>query len=49
MDVKGHGWLMKGGVKGGNLLSPALLHKFLEEREKTPELSLHESAVTHHS
>jgi len=32
-------------MRGGNLLSPALLHKFVEERENTAELSLDEPAV----
>jgi len=36
---------MKGRRKGENLLSPALLHKCVEERENTPELSLHEPAM----
>jgi hypothetical protein len=33
-------------MKGGKPPLPGpLLHKFVEEREKTPELSLHEPAV----
>jgi len=41
-----HGWLMKGrmGVWKPPLPGP-LLHKCVEEREKTPEVSLHEPAV----
>jgi hypothetical protein len=40
------GWLMKGRMKGGEPPLPGpLLHKFVEEREKRPELSLHEPAV----
>ena len=40
------GWLIKGRMNQGKPPLPCpLLHKFLEERENTPELSLHEPAV----
>jgi hypothetical protein len=43
-----HGWLMKPDERVGNLLSPTpLLHKSVEERENTREVSLHEPAVGH--
>jgi hypothetical protein len=41
-----HGWLMKGRRRGWETSSPRpLLHKCVEEREKTAKVSLHEPAV----
>jgi hypothetical protein len=44
-DSKNHGWLMKGRMRERKPPLPGpLLHKCVEERENTPELSLHEPA-----